>query len=149
MEITSPITAILGQKTTEIWSINPDSTVFEAITMMADRNVGALPVIQSGKLRGIFSERDYTRKVFLKGRSSKETRVSDIMTTPAVTASPHDSVDRCMRIMTRSRVRHLPVVDGENVVGIVSIGDLVNWIISVQTAAIDQLEKYITGEYPG
>jgi CBS domain-containing protein len=149
MEITSPISALLGQKGPNVWSIPPGIMVFDAIKMMSEKNVGALPVMQGDQLLGLFSERDYTRKIVLKGRSSKETAVSDVMTAPPVTASANDSVDHCMRLMTQSRVRHLPILRDGSVIGIISIGDLVNWIISAQTAAIAQLEQYISGSYPG
>jgi CBS domain-containing protein len=122
--------------------------VFDAIQLMADKNVGALPVIDNGKLVGIISERDYTRKVILKGKSSKETPVRDIMTSELVTVHPGDTVSECMQMMTDKRVRHLPVLEGANMVGLVSIGDLVRRIISAQTATIDNLEKYIHGDYP-
>jgi CBS domain-containing protein len=135
-------------KRTEVWSVAPDATVYQAIQIMADKNVGALPVIEGNRLVGIISERDYTRKVVLKGRSSRETPVRDILSSHLVTARLDETIVECMRVMTEKKVRHLPVLDGQNLVGIVSIGDLVNWIISAQTAAIDQLEKYITGEYP-
>jgi CBS domain-containing protein len=122
--------------------------VFDAIQLMADRNVGALPVVEKGELVGIISERDYTRKVILKGKSSKDTPVRDIMTQEPVTVHPGDSVGECMHVMTEKRVRHLPVMEGAKMVGFLSIGDLVRRIISAQTATIDNLEKYITGDYP-
>jgi len=115
---------------------------------MADKNVGALPVVEQGELLGIISERDYTRKVILKGKSSKDTPVRDIMTQKPVTVQPGDSVSECMHLMTEKRVRHLPVMDGGKMVGLLSIGDLVRRIIWAQTATIDNLEKYITGDYP-
>ena len=142
------INEILAHKNSELWSISPDATVFEAIQMMADRNIGALPVIASGKLLGVVSERDYTRKVALKGKSSKETRVREILAAPVI-ASPSDTVEECMKLMTSHRVRHLPILQGDELIGLVSIGDLVNWIISAQTSTIHQLESYITGHYPG
>jgi CBS domain-containing protein len=122
--------------------------VFDAIQLMADKNVGALPVVEKGELVGIISERDYTRKVILKGKSSKDTPVRDIMTREPVTVHPGDSVGECMQVMTEKRVRHLPVMEGAKMVGLLSIGDLVRRIISAQTATIDNLEKYITGDYP-
>ena len=122
--------------------------VFDAIQLMADKNVGALPVVDKGELVGIISERDYTRKVILKGKSSKDTPVRDIMTHQPVTAHRTDSVNECMQVMTDKHVRHLPVMEGGKMVGLISIGDLVRRIISAQTATIDNLEKYITGDYP-
>ena len=142
------INEILAHKNSELWSISPDATVFEAIQMMADRTIGALPVIAAGKLLGVVSERDYTRKVALKGKSSKETRVREILAVPVI-ASPSDTVEECMKLMTTHRVRHLPILQGDQVIGLVSIGDLVNWIITAQSVTINQLESYITGHYPG
>ena len=142
------INEILAHKHSELWSISPDATVFEAIQMMADRNIGALPVIAAGKLLGVVSERDYTRKVALKGKSSKETRVREILAVPVI-ASPSDTVEECMKLMTTHRVRHLPILQGDQIIGLVSIGDLVNWIITAQSVTINQLESYITGHYPG
>jgi|SRR5215471_5264574 len=148
MEIAGSVGAILAHKGSAVWSIAPNAMVFEAIQLMADKNVGALPVVENGKLVGIISERDYTRKVILKGKSSKDTPVRDIMTQELMTAHSTDSVSECMRVMTDKRVRHLPVMEGSKLIGIVSIGDLVRRIISAQTATIDNLEKYITGDYP-
>jgi CBS domain-containing protein len=148
MEIAGSVSAILAHKGSAVWSIAPDATVFDAIQLMADKNVGALPVVENGRLAGIISERDYTRKVILKGKSSKETPVKDIMTQELVTVDSGDSITVCMRLMTDKRIRHLPVMEGSKMVGLVSIGDLVRRIISAQTATIDNLEKYITGDYP-
>ena len=143
------VSGILARKkTTTVWSIGPNAMVIDAIRLMDEKNVGALPVVDNGKLVGIVSERDYTRKVILKGRSSKETPINEIMTKQLVTVSPGDSVTECMRIMTEKRVRHLPVLEGAKLVGILSIGDVVNWFISAHTATIDNLERYITGDYP-
>jgi CBS domain-containing protein len=147
MEISASVSLILSQKNPQIWSINPSATVFQAIELMADKNVGALPVIAAGKLVGVVSERDYTRKVILKGKSSKKISVQEIMTRDLVLARTGDNVVDCMRLMTEKRVRHLPVMEGETMVGILSVGDLVKWIISAQTATIDQLTKYVFGEY--
>ena len=148
MNVPGTVSEILSHKRSEVWSVAPDATVFQAIQMMSDKNVGALPVLEGDRLVGIISERDYTRKVVLKGRSSRETPVRDILSRDLSVAALDDTIVDCMRVMTDKKVRHLPVLEGQSLVGIVSIGDLVNWIISAQTAAIDQLEKYITGEYP-
>ncbi len=146
MEIAGTVSALLREKNRSICSIEPSATVYAAIDLMAGQNIGALPIIQDGKLVGMLTERDYTRKVILQGRSSKNTPVSEIMNRQPATAKPDDSIGHCMRLMTEERVRHLPVMDGQELVGIVSIGDLVKWIISSQTATIDQLTKYIFGE---
>jgi CBS domain-containing protein len=148
MEIGGSVSAILAHKGSAVWSIAPNATVFDAIQLMADKNVGALPVVENGRLAGIVSERDYTRKVILKGKSSKETPVRDIMTQELITADAGDSITECLRVMTEKRIRHLPVMEGSKMIGLISIGDLVRRIISAQTATIDNLEKYITGDYP-
>jgi CBS domain-containing protein len=149
MTISGNLSEILSQKGSQVWSISPDASVFDAIELMSEKNVGALPVMQAGKLLGIISERDYTRKVALKGKASKQTLVKEIMFTPVISATLEHTVEDCMRIMTENRIRHVPVVDGDRMVGIVSIGDLVNWTISAQTATIHHLESYIAGQYPG
>jgi CBS domain-containing protein len=145
MKITGNVSSILGQKGRQVFSVSPEATVFEAIQMMADKNVGALLVMAEERLVGVISERDYTRKVALKGRSSREARVKEIISSPVVSASPAHGIEECMRLMTHHRIRHLPVLESDKVVGIVSIGDLVNWTISAQDAAIEQLESYIAG----
>jgi CBS domain-containing protein len=139
---------ILQHKGTAVWSVGPEATVFEAIQMMAEKNVGALLVMDSDKLLGLISERDYTRKVALKGKTSKEMKVREILADDLVTATPAHTIETCLRLMTDHRVRHLPVLEGTKVAGIVSIGDLVNWVISAQGTTIRQLETYISG-YPG
>jgi CBS domain-containing protein len=141
------IREILKHKGGTIWAVTPETTVFDAIKLMAEKNVGALLVTRQDKLAGIISERDYTRKVALLGRSSKDTRVNDILSGQVIYVSPDHTVEQCLRLMTEHRVRHLPVLDGVSIVGVISIGDLVNWIISSQTSTIHQLETYITG-YP-
>ena len=146
MEIVGTVSSLLSDKNPHIWSIKPDATVYEAIALMADKNIGAVPVVDRGRLLGILSERDYTRKVILQGKSSKDTSVHEIMSPRLVTVTPHDTVGECMRLMTDERVRHLPVMEHGEFVGILSIGDVVRWMISAQTAHIDQLTKYIYGE---
>ena len=131
-----------------LWSVTPETTVFDAIRLMAEKNIGALPVLSEGRLLGIFTERDYTRKIALQGKSSRATQVSAVVTEKVLTVAPGDSVEECMRLMTETRVRHLPVVADGRVAGIISIGDLVNWIISAQNAEIEQLEQYIAGGAP-
>ncbi len=148
MEITTPVTAILEHKGPELWNIQPTASVYEAIALMAEKNVGALPVLEDGALLGMISERDYSRKVILQGRASKDTKVADIMSKSVHTVSGEASVESCLEIMTKHRVRHLPVMDGAAIVGILSVGDLVNWIISAQANAIDDLHRFVTGEYP-
>ena len=147
IEISGKVSGILAhKKASTVWSIGPNAMVFDAIQLMDEKNVGALPVVDNKTLVGVVSERDYTRKVIVKGRSSKDTPVSDIMTKELLTVNPGDSVAECMRIMTEKRVRHLPVLDGTKLVGILSIGDVVNWLMSAQKAAIDNLERYSLAE---
>ena len=148
MKLVDTIRSILKHKGGQIWSVSPDAMVYHALELMSDKEVGALLVISDGKLVGVFSERDYARKVILHGKSSKQLQVREVMTSPVIFVTPKHNVDECMTIMTNSRVRHLPVVEDENVVGVVSIGDLVKWIISAQEETIHQLENYITGKYP-
>jgi CBS domain-containing protein len=142
------VSEILSHKGTTVWSISPNATVFEAIALMAGKNVGALLVTENDQLVGIISERDYTRKVILKGKSSRETAVKEILSGHVIHVSPSQTVEECLRLMTDHHIRHLPVLEGNKIVGIISIGDLVNWIISAQHNTISQLQTYITG-YPG
>jgi|SRR6476646_8052177 len=141
------VASILKNKGCRIWSIDPEATIFDAIALMAEKAIGALLVVSEGKLAGIVSERDYARKVILQGRSSKETHVWEIMTRDVITVSPDHTVEECMRIITDHRVRHLPVLDGVELVGMVSIGDLVRAIIAEQAETIGHLHAYIGGRY--
>ena len=147
MNVSGTIDSILNQKSGEVWSVSPDATVYDAIAMMADKNVGALLVVENERLAGILSERDYTRKVMLRGKRSRETLVREIMSTELTTVEPKEGVDDCLRFMTEKRVRHLPVVQNGEIRGVISIGDLVKHVISVQSATLDQLERYISGGY--
>ena len=149
MELTDTVRSILKQKGHQVWSVAPQAMVYDAVEIMANKCIGALLVISEGRAVGVMSERDYARKVVLQGKSSTKTQVREIMTSPVISVSPDDTVQDCMQIMTESHIRHLPVVENENVVGIVSIGDLVKSIISAQRETIQQLHNYINGTYPG
>ncbi len=143
------VSSVLRRKDRKVLTISPLASVYEAIAMMAENSVGALLVVSDGMLVGILSERDYARKVILQSRSSKDTMVADIMTCPVTTVTPGHTVEECMRTMTDKRIRHLPVIEGTSIVGIVSIGDLVRSVITVQGEMIQQLQQYINGPYPG
>ena len=139
------VSHILQIKGHEVWWVSPDTSVYDALKLMADKNVGALVVLEGDKLVGVFSERDYARKVILKGKSSKETPVKEIMSSDVVTIRHEQSVEECMALMTNKRIRHLPVLEGNKLIGVISIGDVVKAIISEQEFTIKQLENYITG----
>lgn len=147
MDIPTAAKTLLEHKGRDIWTISPTATVYQAIQMMSEKNIGALPVVEGNRLVGIISERDYMSKVALHGKSSKETAVREIMTHDPVTVVPAQTVSECMEIITEHRVRHLPVLDGDELLGIVSIGDLVKWIIATQRMTIEQLNAYISGGY--
>ena len=136
---------ILAVKGQDVWSIEPDASVYDAMKLMAEKEIGALMVTEGTKLVGLISERDYARKVILQGRASRTTQVKEIMTSRVVYAQPEQNIEECMALMTEKRVRHLPVIDGERLVGVISIGDLVKSIISEQQFIIEQLERYIRG----
>lgn len=145
-EFACKISSILGKKTGPVWSTTPSACVYAALEIMAEKQVGALLVLdQKGKMVGILSERDYARKVILQGRSSKETAVEEIMSSPAIFVTPDYTIGDCMHIITENRIRHLPVLEGEKIVGMISIGDLVNWVITEQRETIRHLEAYISG----
>jgi CBS domain-containing protein len=147
-KISGTVGTILKRKGGEIWSVRPEQTVYEANEMMADKGVGALLVMSDGKLAGIISERDYARKVILQGRSSRTTVIREIMTSQVISVGLKEAVDECMELMTRNRIRHLPIMENERVIGIVSIGDLVKWLVSEQEETIEHLHNYISAKYP-
>ena len=149
MDLLDPVRLVLKLKGQNVWLISPEACVYDAIEIMADKSVGALLVISEDKLVGVVSERDYARKVILQGKSSKQTKVKEIMTSPAIFVIPEQTVEDCMRIMTEKHIRHLPVVEDGNILGVVSIGDLVKWMISAQQQTISHLHNYITSKYPG
>ena len=141
------IAQLLNTKGNQIWSVEPKATIFEALEIMSEKEIGALLVMEDGKLTGIFSERDYARKVILKGKSSKETQVGELMTKKVFYMDPQKTINDCMAMMTAKRIRHVPVIKDNQVMGIVTIGDVVNQIISEQEVTINHLENYITGSH--
>jgi CBS domain-containing protein len=149
MTVDDPVSLVLGRKnSSDIWFVSPLETVYSALKMMADKDVGALLVMENDQLAGVVSERDYARKVVLLGRGSKETPVREIMNSSPITIRPDCTVDEAMRLIVTNRIRHLPVVRDGKILGMISIGDLVNWIAFVQEERIQHLESYIHGGYP-
>jgi CBS domain-containing protein len=150
MRVSDTIEMLLKHKSfNKVLALDPEETVYEALQTMADYDVGCLIVCSEGRLVGILSERDYARKGILMGHMSKETKVREMMTSPVMFVTPEHTVDDCMNLMTKHHFRHLPVLDGDKVIGMVSIGDLVKWVISGQQHTIEALEGYIAGAYPG
>lgn len=149
MQFDETIRSILERKGRGLFSITPQASVFDAVQEMADKDVGALAVLAGDRLLGVFSERDYARKIILLGKASKETRVEEVMTRPASVVTPEDTIEECLRMMNTLRLRHLVVVEDDRPIGMISIGDLVNRIISAQGDMIGHLHSYIAGSYPG
>src|SRR6202521_5779634 len=149
MNLVDTIRLVLKQKGQDVWYVSPEACVYDAIEIMADKYVGALLVVSEGNLVGVVSERDYARKVILQGKSSKQTQVKEIMTSPAIVVTPEKTVEESLRIMPEKHIRHLPVVEDGKILGVVSIGDLVKWMISAQQHTISQLHNYINSQYPG
>ena len=148
MEIHGTAHHILGGKTGPVWTTTPQATVFEALKIMGEKNIGALVVLDGDRVAGVLSERDYSRKIVLQGRTSRDTLVGDILT-KAVTIAPDETISKCFQLMTTHRIRHLPVLDGQTLVGLISMGDLVKWVMESQQQTIQQLQGYISGSYPG
>lgn len=142
------VSSLLAQKDATVWSIAPEASVLEALESMSEKHVGALPVLYAGQLVGIVTERDYARKVILKGRQSRDTLVLEIMSTPVTFVTPQQTIGECMQLMTSRRIRYLPVLESGRIAGIVSVGDVVNWVIQDQEQTIRHLHNYITGSYP-
>jgi CBS domain-containing protein len=149
MAFKETVRSILEAKGRAVWSVAPDARVLDAVAILAEKDIGALVVLSGGRLVGMFSERDYARKLVLQGKTSKDTKVSEVMSVQVYSVDAAQTVDDCMRLMTQHRIRHLPVLEDDVLIGVVSIGDLVNAIISAQAQTIQQLSSYISGKYPG
>ena len=149
MEIHGTVYDVLHNKGGEIWITRPEDSVYDAIRLMGEKDIGALVVMDNGEVVGVLSERDYSRKVVLQGRTSRDTQVGEIVTRPAITVHSKDTIETCMQRMTGNRIRHLPVIDDGRLVGLISIGDLVSWVMQSQRHTIQQLQGYISGDYPG
>jgi CBS domain-containing protein len=150
MEIQGAVRDILQNKGGQVWTTTPKDTVYDAIHLMGEKNIGALVAVENGEVIGVLSERDYSRKVVLQGRTSRDTLVGEILSRPATTVRRRDSIEKCMQLMNSQRIRHLPVVSEDNrPIGLISIGDIVNWVMVSQNHTILQLQGYISGDYPG
>lgn len=150
MDIQGTVRDILQSKGDQVWTTLEDASVYTALGLMGEKNIGALVVLDAaGQVAGVLSERDYSRKVVLQGRTSRDTKVGEIISRPAITVRSRDGIEKCMQLMTGNRIRHLPVVDDGRLVGLISIGDLVSWVMNSQRHTIQQLQGYISGEYPG
>ncbi len=149
MEIHGTVYDILHNKRGQIWTTRATDTVYEAIHLMGEKNIGALVAVEGDQVIGVLSERDYSRKVVLQGRTSRDTLVGEILSRPAITVQSKDNIEKCMQLMTGNRIRHLPVMDEGQLVGLISIGDLVSWVMQSQRHTIQQLQGYISGDYPG
>lgn len=149
MDIHGTVRDILQSKGGQVWTTRPQDTVYEAIGLMGEKNIGALVVVEDGEVVGVLSERDYSRKVVLQGRTSRDTRVGEIVSSPVIAVRRKDGIDKCMQLMTEHRIRHLPVVDDKRLIGLISMGDLVRWVMESQNHTILQLQGYISGDYPG
>ncbi len=149
MELHGTVYDLLHNKSGKVWTTSPRETVYEALHLMGEKNIGALVAIENDQVIGVLSERDYSRKVVLQGRTSRDTLVGEIVSCPAITVTSKDSIEKCMELMTGKRIRHLPVVDEGSLVGLISIGDLVSWVMQSQRHTIQQLQGYISGDYPG
>ena len=150
MDVQGTVRDVLKNKGDEVWTTHEDASVYEAIGLMGEKNIGALVVLdKAGKVIGILSERDYSRKVVLQGRTSRDTKVGEILSRPAITVQRKDSIATCMQLMTGKRIRHLPVLVEDRLVGLISMGDIVSWVMESQKSTIAHLHGYISGDYPG